>query len=118
MTRITSLARIALFAAAAFALVMASLPQPPQLPGAPSDKVQHIIAFLTLGALAALAFPTRSIIRLCIALGLFGGVIELVQMIPALNRDASWLDLAADMGAAIVSLALMRIGARALNLEN
>ena len=33
---------------------MAIIPHPPQLPGAPSDKIQHIMAFLVLGALGIL----------------------------------------------------------------
>ena len=76
------------------------LPHPPQLPGAPSDKVQHIAAFLVLGALASFAFPRTSPVYLASALSLFGAVIELVQMIPALNRDGDPVDWIADTAAA------------------
>jgi len=41
--------------AAAFALVMAIVPHPPELPGQPSDKVQHIVAFATLALLGSFA---------------------------------------------------------------
>ena len=92
--------RTAFWAAAVFAFVMAVLPHPPQLPGAPSDKVQHIAAFLVLGALASFAYPRTSPVYLATALSLFGAVIELVQLIPALNRDGDPVDWIADTAAA------------------
>lgn len=97
--RIRSL-RTIFWAAMVIAFVMAILPNPPQLPGAPSDKVQHIAAFLVLGALASLAYPRTSPVYLVTALSLFGAVIELVQMIPALNRDGDPIDWIADTAAA------------------
>lgn len=92
--------RTIFWAAAFFAFVMAVLPHPPQLPGAPSDKVQHIAAFLVLGALASFAWPRTSPVYLATALSLFGAVIEIVQLIPALNRDGDPLDWIADTAAA------------------
>lgn len=92
--------RTTFWTAAAFAFVMAVLPHPPQLPGAPSDKVQHIAAFLVLGALASFAWPRTSPVYLATALSLFGAVIELVQLIPALNRDGDPVDWIADTAAA------------------
>ena len=83
-----------------FAFVMAVLPHPPQLPGAPSDKVQHIAAFLVLGALASFAYPRTSPVYLATALSLFGAVIEIVQLIPALHRDGDPVDWIADTAAA------------------
>ena len=97
--RIRSL-RTIFWTAMVFAFVMAVLPHPPQLPGAPSDKVQHIAAFLVLGALASLAYPRTSPVYLATALSLFGAVIELVQLIPALNRDGDPVDWIADTAAA------------------
>jgi VanZ family protein len=92
--------RLLFWLAAVFAFVMAVLPHPPQLPGAPSDKVQHILAFLLLGALASFAYPRTSAVYLATALSLFGAVIELVQLIPALNRDGDPIDWVADTVAA------------------
>ena len=92
--------RTIFWAAAFFAFVMAVLPHPPQLPGAPSDKVQHIAAFLVLGALASFAYPRTSPVYLATALSLFGAVIEIVQLIPALNRDGDPVDWIADTAAA------------------
>lgn len=65
-----------------------------------SDKAQHIIAFATLALLASLAYPAAKPAHLLFSLVAFGGVIELLQMIPALNRDSDLLDLVADTLAA------------------
>lgn len=97
--------RTAFWCAALFALVMASLPHPPPLPGTPSDKIQHIIAFVTPTGLAALAYPAARVIVIILALVGFGGAIELVQAIPALHRDASLLDWIADTAAVGITLA-------------
>lgn len=97
---------LAFWSAALFALVMASLPKPPALPGQPNDKVQHIIAFLTLAALAAAAYPRTSLIRIGIGLSAFGALIELIQMIPALHRDADAADWLADTAAAAIVLGI------------
>ncbi len=83
---------------------MALLPKPPRLPGDPSDKVQHILAFSVLTALALAAYPRASALAIGVGLALVGGLIELGQLIPALHRDGSWLDWAADCGAVAVVL--------------
>jgi di/tricarboxylate transporter len=98
---------VALFwAALLFGFVMAVLPRPPELPGNPSDKVQHILAFTVLTSLALAAYPRARPLKIGLWLAAFGGLIELVQMIPALHRDGSWLDWAADIGAVAVVLLL------------
>jgi hypothetical protein len=96
--------RTAFWAAALFALVMAILPQPPQLPGAPNDKLQHITAFLVLGGIASFAYPKTSPVFLGTGLSLFGAFIELVQYIPSLHRDSDPLDWIADTAAAALVL--------------
>ncbi len=93
------------WAAAAFTLVMALLPRPPVPPGlAASDKVQHIFAFAVLSLLAAAAFPRRGLIALFLGMALLGGLIEVLQMIPALNRDAEVMDWVADCLASLAAL--------------
>ena len=90
-------------------------PMPPQLPGQPNDKIQHIAAFLVLGALAFVAFPRTRPIVLIAWLSAFGAFIEFVQMIPALHRDGDIWDWVADTAAAAViltSLHLLRGAAR------
>jgi hypothetical protein len=96
----------AFWAALLFAFVMAVLPKPPRLPGDPSDKIQHILAFSVLAGLAAAAFPRTSLIRILLQLSAFGALIELVQIIPALHRDGDWVDWAADTIAAAAVLGL------------
>lgn len=83
---------------------MALLPRPPQLPGLPDDKVQHIIAFLVLGMLARLAYRRERLLVLLLGLSLFGAAIEVLQTIPMLHRDGDPLDWLADTGAAAVVL--------------
>lgn len=96
---------VALFwSALVFAFVMAILPRPPQLPGAPSDKVQHILAFTTLTFLALAAYPRARPLAIGLGLVALGGIIELVQTVPALHRDASWLDWGADALAVLLVL--------------
>ena len=99
--------RLAFWAALLFAFVMAIVPHPPELPGAPSDKIQHISAFAVLGALGFFAYPRSRPLSLCVRLSLFGALIELVQAIPALGRDSDVLDWIADTLAAALILFLL-----------
>lgn len=88
--------RLAFWAAAVFAFVMAVVPHPPELPGEPNDKIQHILAFATLGFLAGWAYARTSSWRLFAGLSLYGALIEAVQAIPPLNRDSDIKDWIAD----------------------
>ena len=98
---------VAFWAALIFAFVMAVLPKPPALPGEPGDKVQHIIAFVTLTALARLAYPRVRALTLLLAFALFGALIEFAQMLPALGRTAALDDWLADVVATMVVLAVL-----------
>lgn len=88
---------------------MALLPKPPDLLGGTGDKVQHMIAFATLGALAAAGWRARSLLPLFAVLAGFGGAIELLQAIPALHRDADAIDWLADAMAALAAMGLARL---------
>ena len=100
--------RILFWIAAAAALVFALLPQPVELPGAPNDKLQHIGAFLTLGALGSFAYPKSNPVYLGAGLSLFGGLIEILQAIPALHRDSDPVDWMADTAAATLIIIFLR----------
>lgn len=86
---------------------MATLPHPPEVPGQPNDKIQHIIAFATLTLLASFAYPQWRSTKVLVGLSLFGALIEVVQAIPALQRDSDVRDWLADsVAVAAVLLAL------------
>ena len=99
--------RVLFWAAALFAFVMAVLPHPPEVPGNPSDKVQHVAAFATLALLGVWAYPSLARTKLLVRLSLFGAAIEIIQAIPALHRDSDVLDWLADTAAVLVVLVLL-----------
>jgi hypothetical protein len=102
------LAQAAFWAGALFALVMALLPHPPHVPLEPSDKIQHAIAFATLGLLGGLGYPRLSAVKLIGALSLYGAGIEVLQAIPVLHRDSDPLDWLADTLACAVMVIAVR----------
>lgn len=95
--------QIAFWAAALFAFTMAIVPQAVEVPG--SDKVLHMLAFFVITSLGCGGYPRFSRVKLMLALAAFGGAIELVQMIPAIHRDAEWGDWLADIVAILAALA-------------
>lgn len=100
----TLVLRLAFWGALIFALVMALLPHPPgdlEI----GDKYQHMLAFATLTALAAMAYPRTPLLRIVERMALLGAMIELIQSIPALHRDCDILDWLADMAAVLVVIA-------------
>lgn len=104
----TGKSRIAFWAAAVFSLVMALLPQPPQLPGDLTDKMQHAVAFAVLAGLATASFPSTPAFTILIGLSAFGAMIEALQAIPALGRDGDPLDWVADTIAAAAVICVFR----------
>lgn len=64
--------------------------------GAPSDKANHFIAFYTLALAGALVFPRAPLWRIAVLLSAFGGLIELVQGLDAVGRDADVMDWVVD----------------------
>jgi len=101
------LIRLAFWAAALFAFVMAVLPQPVKLPG--SDKVQHMAAFFTITMLGWAGYRGLSRVKLVLAMVAFGGLIEAVQLAPQLHRDSEWSDWAADILAVLLALAVAHL---------
>ncbi len=100
--------RISLVAATLFAVIMATLPNPPITVGS-SDKIQHMLAFAVLTALACLAYPRANALYVIFGLGFIGAVIELIQSIPALRRDANLADWLADLFAIIIVICAARL---------
>jgi len=72
-----------------------------------ADKLDHLLAFGSLGLVAMCALPAarRAAPAAALALLAYGGFIELVQaQIP--GRTASWADLAADAVGIVLGLTL------------
>jgi hypothetical protein len=103
------LMRLAFWAALLFSFVMAVLPRPPQLPGDPSDKILHVLAFGVLALLAPLAYRAAPLLRIGLLLSAFGALIEIVQTVPSLGRDGDWIDWAADTAALTGMLSVVAI---------
>lgn len=87
-------------------LFVALVPQADAPLGTPNDKVNHILAFLTLAIAARLLWPAAHPLVLFLWLALFGGLIEVLQDVMGLGRDGDWVDFVADVGAIVVGLAL------------
>ncbi len=105
MARLLLCFRLALLGAALFTFAMAVAP-----PGAgpellPWDKAQHFLAFYVLAVLGAAAFPRQAILIPALALVAFGGLIELVQALPFVGRDAEVGDWLADGVGVLFALA-------------
>lgn len=98
--------RLVFWLALAVTLVMALLPNPPALPKQATDKVQHVAAFAALTFLAALGFQGLRLRVIFVAMAALGMAIEILQMIPALHRDAQASDWLADCAATATALLL------------
>jgi peptidoglycan/LPS O-acetylase OafA/YrhL len=90
---------------------MAVMPHPPKMPGHPSDKVEHVVAFLVLAALGRWAYPETRKRVLLLGLSGFGALIEIVQAIPILHRDSDPSDWIADVAASLAVFVLISLWA-------
>jgi hypothetical protein len=98
--------RFVFWLALAVTLVMALLPNPPALPKQATDKVQHVAAFAALTFLAVLSFQGLRLRVIFVAMAALGMAIEILQMIPTLQRDAQASDWLADCAATAAALLL------------
>jgi hypothetical protein len=106
--RFLALLRVLFWLALIFAVTMAVLPKPPKLPiDSYGDKFAHILAFATLAGLGGLGFGAERRWRLAERLSFTGAMIEVVQAIPALNRDCDIRDWIADTLAVVVVTAVL-----------
>ncbi len=76
-------------------LFLATTSQAYPIPSAPSDKVNHLIAFLELTLLVRLSWPQVPLGMVALSVLIFGMAIELIQA-PLPYRDFSLWDLLAD----------------------
>ena len=108
-TRLILLLRVAFWIALVFAVTMALVPKPPPVMGDIGDKYQHMLAFACLTVLASAAYHVAPPLRIAERLSFVGALIEVLQSIPALQRDCQIMDWVADTGAILVTLAVVTI---------
>ena len=73
------------------------------------DKAAHFGTFFVLASLGAFSYPARPFRVVGASLTAFGVLIELVQALPLIHRDAELLDVVADVlgiAAALIPLRL------------
>jgi VanZ family protein len=78
----------------------------------PWDKIKHFFAFYVLTCLALVAAPGWRPLAITVSLLGFGVAIEILQLIPALERTSSLDDIGADalgIAAALAPLAAARL---------
>ncbi|MGE5722301.1 MAG: hypothetical protein ACM3YM_07545 [Sphingomonadales bacterium] len=103
---VAKLARLPFWCAVLVTLWFAWTPEPPAI--LPSDKAEHGLAFVVLVPLLVLAYPRLGWITVAAILAAFGALIEIVQGIPGIHRDADIHDWIADVIAIVVALAAVR----------
>lgn len=88
--------RAAFLLAIVISFTVSIMPGPEAPPGLPWDKANHFGAFYVMMGLGAAARPGKNPWLTALALWLFGGLIEVVQSIPAVHRDGDVMDWLAD----------------------
>ena len=101
--------RVLLFAAMAAAIGFACLPAMPAILNGVSDTALHASSFFILAILARPAYPQARSWSILVALSAMGGLIEVVQAFPQIDRDASLIDLLVDVLAVAVALVFMNL---------
>ena len=101
------LAQAAFFAALIFTFYSAVIPPGHAVQLVPWDKAEHFIAFYGLTGLAVAAFPRAKLWVIAAVLSAFGGLIEIVQGLPFVNRDEDFWDWVADSIAISAALSPM-----------
>jgi VanZ family protein len=86
--------------------ILALLPNPPSTLRQVPDKLQHFLAFAVLAALGVAAHSRTRLVRLSTLLVLYGGAIELLQMLVP-RRQGSLFDWFID----VLAVALVLCGA-------
>jgi len=95
------------------AVVIASLVPARDLPRMHvSDKIEHLVAYLSLAVWFAGLVPVRHYLWLALALLALGGGIEIAQGLMGLGREADWRDFFADAKGTGLGLLLGLIGLR------
>lgn len=88
-------------------LYLATTPGTDLLPPSPSDKLNHLVAFMELTLLARLGWPQARVSSVLILLLGYGVAIEIIQW-PLPYREFSVADMVADAAGIALGLALWR----------
>jgi len=80
------------------------------LPGNANDIIQHTLAFVVLTLAFRMAWPSVAWMHHFALMAVLGGAIELVQLVPALLRDANIGDWLVDVAASLVTLMGLGLG--------
>jgi hypothetical protein len=110
--KMQDLAKVLFWGAAILALVMAIPSSAASFINGIDDTVQHSLAFSALALLASLAYPSARLLTILFGLSLFGGVIELLQILPGIEREAEWGDWLVDICAAGITLGVVVLARR------
>ena len=85
-----------------------------------SDKLMHGVMYLLLAV--SWMIPVRRPVWVCVAVTLYGGLLELLQYACTLTRSGEWIDLFADFLGALLGVLLMilfqRLHAKMRKCEN
>lgn len=102
-------------AALAFAVVVAWFAFRPAMEvegGLPWDKANHAVAFLILTILTGLGWPRLPTAFLFALMMVAGVMMEVVQGLPAIGRDADVMDVVADGVGTLIGLAALWVLSR------
>jgi VanZ family protein len=88
--------RAAFVLAIIISFTVSTLPGPEAPRGLPWDKANHFGAFYVMMGLGAASRPGKNPWLTALVLWLFGGLIEVLQSIPAVHRDGDVMDWLAD----------------------
>lgn len=101
--------RLLFWAAMLVAFSVAVMPEPVNLGWTVADKIQHFGGFAVIAAMAAWAYPRLALPLVGLGLAAFGGLIELVQMLPAVGRSGEIADFLTNVAAIGVTLSAVAI---------
>ena len=98
----------ALGLAVAAVVILANIPGF-SIPGDPSDKLLHFIAFFALALLVIGARPHKSALHTLLWLTAFAGAIELIQLLMHQGREADWGDFGAGVAGATAAIVIVSL---------
>lgn len=70
-----------------------------------SDKLMHGVMYLLLAV--SWMIPVRRPVWVCVAVTLYGALLELLQYACTLTRSGEWMDILADFLGALIGVLLM-----------